>query len=196
MKRPNPDILGHRSRIEYEPAGYSLVEIAIVLLIISVILGFALLNISAILPGMNADGALGQTVGQLRKGRELAIAQRRTIELKFIGTNQIQLVRQDVPSGTTVLSTETLEGRLEFLLFSGLPDSPDLFGRNAAVDFGSATRYFFQSDGTLVDTAGDPINGSIFLGIAAHAETARAATVLGSTGRVRDYRWNGSAWIH
>ena len=74
------------------------------------------MNVQAVLPGMGANTAMKQTVAQLRSGRELAIAQRRNIELKFLGTNQIQLVRYDVPNGTTVLSTITLEGKNEFRL--------------------------------------------------------------------------------
>jgi hypothetical protein len=65
------------------------------------------------------------------------------------------------------------------------------------VDFGGAARMIFQTDGTLVDSQGNPVNGSIFLGQADHPESARAVTVLGATGRVRSYRWTrGSQWVH
>ena len=71
----------------------------------------------------------------------------------------------------------------------------DSFGNAAAVDFRGASRLFFLSDGTFVDLQGNPLNGSIFLGIPKHPETARAVTILGATGRVRAYRWTGSQWI-
>jgi prepilin-type N-terminal cleavage/methylation domain-containing protein len=179
----------------YQDAGFSLVEISIVILVISIFAGFALLNIEGIMPGIEANAVLSQTVAQLRRGRELAIAERRNIEVRFLDNNQIQLVRFDVPNGRTVLSTVTLENGVEFLLFSGVPDTPDSFGRGDAVDFGGSNTLIFLSDGTLVDDAGNPVHGSVFLGLPDHPETARAVTMVGATGRVRGYRWTGSSWI-
>ncbi len=172
-----------------------MIEISIVILLISVIAGFALLNIEGVMPGIEANAALRQTVAQLRRGRELAIAQRRNIEVRFVDNNEIQLVRFDVPNGRTVLSAVTLESGIEFLLFGGVPDTPDSFGKAAAVDFGNADTMIFLSDGTLVDAEGNPLHGSVFLGLPDHPETARAVTILGATGRVRGYRWTGSSWI-
>jgi hypothetical protein len=160
-----------------------------------VIAGFALIDISGILPGMRANEGLSQTVAQLRRGRELAIAQRRNVEVRFLGNNQIQLVRDDVPAGNTVLSTVELRNNIEFHLFTGVPDTPDSFGHAAAVDFGGSAQLIFLTDGTLVDAQGNPRSGSVFLGLPNHPETARAVTILGATGRVRGYRWTGTAWI-
>jgi hypothetical protein len=138
---------------------------------------------------------MAQTVAQLRRARETAMAQRRNIEIKFLENDQIQLERIDVPAGRTVLSNVTLNNRFEFRLFDDVPDSPDGFGNGSAVDFGGSASLVFLSDGTLVDVLGNPLNGSVFLGLADHPETARAVTILGATGRVRGYRWNGTSWI-
>jgi len=179
----------------HQDAGFSAIEISIVILLISIVAGFALLNIEGIMPGMEANAALSQTVAQLRRGRELAIAQRRNVEVRFLDNNEIQLLRFDVPNGRTVLSTVTLESSIEFLLFDGVPDTPDSFGNGAAVDFGGSDTLIFLSDGTLVDAEGNPLHGSVFLGLPEHPETARAVTIVGATGRVRGYRWTGSSWI-
>ncbi|NWG14768.1 MAG: hypothetical protein HXY20_14680 [Acidobacteria bacterium] len=177
-----------------QDAGFSLLETGILLSIMTILAGFALLNLPAILPTMRADAALNQTVAQLRTGRELAVSQRRNVELRFLDDDKIQLVRLDVPTGTTVLSTVTLENNIEFLLFAELPDTPDSFGNGSAVDFSGAARLVFLSDGTLVDGLGDPVSGSVFLGLADHPETARAVTILGATGRIRGYRWARTSW--
>ena len=152
------------------------------------------MNVVGISPRLSADEAMNQTVAQMRRGRELAISGRRNVEIKFLGTNQIQLVRYEVPVGTTVLSTFNLSNKIEFRTFDGVPDTPYSFGNYAAVDFGGATQLIFQTDGTLVDQQGNPRNGSVFLGVASHTETARAATILGGTGRVRGYRWAKTEW--
>jgi len=180
----------------HSQAGFSMVELCAVTLVIFIIAGFALLNVAGILPRIRANSALSDTVAQLRQGRSAAITQRRNVEIRFLGDNQIWLVRRDVPAGTTVLRTVTLANDITFCLFGGLPDTPDLFGNSGSVDFGGATTALFLSDGTLVDAAGDPLNGTVFLGLADHPETARAVTILGATGRVRDYRWTGTSWVH
>jgi len=189
LRRHNP------SNGPRQDAGFSLVEVSVVILLISVVAGFALLNIEGIMPGLDANAALSQTVAELRRGRELAIAQRRNIELTFPTNNQIQLVRFDVPAGRTVIDTLTLANDMEFRLFGGVPDTPDAFGQGSAVYFNHASTMIFLSDGTLVDAEGNPLQGSVFIGLPDHPETARAVTILGATGRVRGYRWTGSSWI-
>lgn len=179
----------------HQQTGFSLVELCITLALIMTLSGFAVLNITAILPGMRANEAMYQAVAQLRKGRESALAQRRNVEVRFLGSNQIQLVRHEVPTGTSVLSDVQLLNKSEFQLFAGVPDSPDSFGGSTAVDFGGSATLTFQTDGTLVNAQGNPLNGSIFIGLPGHPETARSVTILGATGRVRSYRWTGDSWI-
>jgi len=49
----------------------------------------------------------------------------------------------------------------------------------------------FMSTGGLVDANGNPISGTVFLGIPGKPATARAVTVLGSTGRIREKNLGG-----
>jgi Tfp pilus assembly protein FimT len=175
--------------------GFSIVELNIVLLLTSLVAGFAVLNSIGITPRLNANSALTQVVGEVRRGRDAALAQRRNIEMRFIGTNQIQFIRQEVPNGTTVIANNQLDHKLQFCLINGIPDTPDTFGRNAAVDFGGVAPLMFMSDGTLADGQGNPVSGTIFIGLAGEPDTARAVTILGATGRIRGYRWTGTSWI-
>ena len=51
----------------------------------------------------------------------------------------------------------------------------------------------FQSDGEFLDGATFlPINGSVFMGMPGQQSTARAVTILGTTGRVRGWKSNGN----
>lgn len=178
-------------------AGFSLVEIILVLMMAGILAGIGLIGSGAILPGIQANRSMHEVVAQLRNGREQAIAQRRTIQVAVQNGNQIRLLRQNIPAsnGVTVLNTLTLGRDCAFRLYSGVPDSPDSFGNMAATDFGAAATVSFLPDGTLVDEAGNPVSGSLFFGIANRPETARAVTILGATGRVRSYRWTGESWI-
>ena len=105
---------------------------------------------------------------------------------------------KEVPGpATTVLSTVFLEGGIQYSLVNGLPDTPDAFGIGAPIDFGVVTNIKFTPDGTLVNPGRTVrhINGdSVFFAIPNLDLSARAITVLGSTGRIRAYRWNGRLW--
>jgi Tfp pilus assembly protein FimT len=180
----------------HSSCGFSLIEICTGLLLAAILIGFALINANTVSRGLKANRAMYQTVAQLRNGRQSAIAQRRNVQLQLLGNNQIMLIRRDVPGGTTMLSMVSLEDHYQFIQFDSISDdTPDHFGNSAAVDFGGADPLTFLSDGTLANSSGNPINGTIFLGLPGHPEVARAVTILGSTGRVQGYRWNGSAWI-
>ena len=49
-------------------------------------------------------------------------------------------------------------------------DTPDQFGNSSPIDFGSATSLTFRPNGILVDNAGNPVNGTVFIGVAEHPE--------------------------
>ena len=176
--------------------GFSIVELCISLSVAVIILGFALLNMMEIRRGMNANKAMYQIVDQLRNGRELAIAQRRVIELQFpSGDNQIQLIRHNLSDETTdLVGNVILPNSCKFMLFE-LPDSPDRLGNSDAISFQDTNKLAFLPDGTLVGDDNNPRSGSFFFGEENHPETARAVTIIGPTGRIRSYRWNGTDWI-
>ena len=62
------------------------------------------------------------------------------------------------------------------------------------VNFGAAATIMFNTEGMLVDSGGIPVNGTVFLLIPNQPGSFRAVTVLGATGRVRGFRWNGGQW--
>jgi Tfp pilus assembly protein PilX len=98
-----------------------------------------------------------------------------------------------------------IQNNVQLMSFTGEPDTPDAFigvGPTApngiytgAAAGAPASGFQFQSDGTLTNGNGNPINLTIFLGVANIPTTARAVTVLGNTGRVSPYRGTGKAWF-
>jgi prepilin-type N-terminal cleavage/methylation domain-containing protein len=176
-------------------AGYSLVEMMIVLGVMGVISAVAVVTISSSRQGLQGDGAMRTVMAQVTQARELAITQRRNMRLTFTGTSSVQIVREEVPGPTlTTLSSVPFEGGVQFLLIPTLPDTPDAFGNATALAFNGATEIKFGPDGTLVDQNGNSLNGTVFVALANNKLSARAVTILGSTGRVRAYRWDGTAW--
>jgi hypothetical protein len=88
---------------------------------------------------------------------------------------------------------------MKFTLTAGKGDTPDAFGNAGPIVFegivGGPPTMMFQSDGTFVDTAGNLINGTVFLGMTNEPSAARAVTLVGSTGRIRMWRNNAAAWV-
>jgi Tfp pilus assembly protein FimT len=142
-----------------------------------------------------ASSGIAQAVETIRSARDVAVSQRRNVEIRFIGNNEIQTVRQNIPAGTTMLRSVQLENGAQFALVAGVPDTPDAFGNPAAVAFGPAASRMFTSEGTLVNTTGDLVNGTLFLAIPGVANSARAITIFGTTGLLRVWRWDGGRWV-
>jgi len=52
----------------------------------------------------------------------------------------------------------------------------------------------FSTTGAFTNGANAFVDGTVFLGIPGRPSTARAISVLGATGRVREYHWDGTQW--
>jgi len=175
-------------------AGFSTLELLGVLVIGICVASLTLGGFTTALDTVRGDASMNKVMWQLKLARETAINQRRPVEVRFTAPNFLSVVRRNIPSGETVLSTTVLEHQTNFLLFDGIPDTPDSFGRAEAIDFGGAEAIIFNAEGQVVDDDGDLINGTIFIGRPSAPMTARALTVFGPTSTIRMYRWNGNAW--
>jgi prepilin-type N-terminal cleavage/methylation domain-containing protein len=178
--------------------GFSLLEILTALAIISIILAMAILNYGSILPNFKANSAMDQLLYRLRSAREQAIAHRRQVQVEFVGNNQIRITEIWLTGTAPLPTTYSFEGGAQFLTFASLPDTPMAFGNGSAVYFegisGGPPLMKFTTNGSFIDGGNTLVNGTVFLGIPGRASTARAITILGATGRVREYHWDGTAW--
>lgn len=181
----------HRLRDE---SGISLVEMMVAVAIIGALTTMTVIQIGAVRPGMQADGAMRVVMAQLNSARETAISQRRRVSVDFYNGNWVKITRQDEPVGTTILTDVPFEGGVRFGLVAGVQDTPDGFGNTQPVSFGNAVSIMFNTEGMLVDSGGIPVNGTVFLNLPNQQGAFRAVTVLGATGRVRGFRWNGGQW--
>ncbi len=187
-------------------------ELLMVVVCLLIVGGMAVLRIIPNLQNSRSDVAMQQVLGQLRQAREYAIENRRYVQVTFpvvIASGQtlseITMTQKNSLTANAgadvVLSTIPIEQPLQFYIYSGVIDTPDGFGNSAAVYFentsgGPSGGMYFQNDGELVDgSTFQAINGSVFIGNSTLTNTAaRAVTVLGATGRVRAWKFNGSAW--
>lgn len=185
----------HQARSE---RGVTLIDTMVTLGVMAIVAGMATMQIGVVRRAMKGDGAMRVVMAQLNTAREMAISQRRNIEVQFVGDHWIKTIRNEVPSGTTVMANVELEGNARYALVPGTSDTLDGFGNSTPVSFstavGPALKIMFNPNGMLVDANGSVVNGTVFLQIADFKESYRAVTVAGATGRVRGLRWNGSVW--
>jgi hypothetical protein len=176
-------------------AGYSVIELMMTMGIFTVVSSMALLQVGQAQPAIKGDGALRVVLAQVNAARELAITNRRNMRLVFTADTQVQILQENVPGpSTTVVSSVPIEGGIKFSVFPDLPDTPKRFGSSAPIWFNSALEIKFTPDGKLVNESGGYLNGTVFLALPNLKLSARAVTVMGSTGQIRGYKWDGLQW--
>jgi type II secretory pathway pseudopilin PulG len=190
-------------------AGFSLIELSIVIGLIMILSVMAIVGIRPALQNAKYDAAMRQLVTQLRQAREYAIANRRYVAITFptVGSRpqvvmtQMNTLTPGAGAVNPVISTVTIEEPGTYLVYPGMPDTPDAYGNGGPIYFeglvgGPVGGMLFQSDGELVDGITFlPINGSVYLATNnGQPTTARAATVLGTTGRIRGWKSSGTSW--
>jgi prepilin-type N-terminal cleavage/methylation domain-containing protein len=183
-----------RRRTLHDERGFTLVEMLTAVFVIALLSGMTVVAIGSALTAAKGDTTMAQVAGILRSGREAAISQGRTIEVRFEDSNRIKLVRLDLPNGETVIGEVGLENGAKFRVDAELPDTPDAFGNAEAIAFGDAESVRFLPNSSFADQNNVPINGTVFVGIPYDKNSARAVTITGASARSQSYRWNGDAW--
>ena len=188
-----------------QEAGYSLLEMAVVIALGLITSGVAMVQMSKAVTALDADVAANYVVSQMDYARQVAVDERRNVVLGFNGNNEVIVTRLNSDGSTTVLSDGTLPSGYTFAFPSGVKDTPDGFlagtavyassgTSGLAVFIGAGTSGTFQGDGTFVDNNGVLLNGSVFT-MRSGSGSARAETLTGSTGKVKEYWVSGTTWV-
>lgn len=176
-------------------SGFSLLEALTVMALVGIASAVALVQMRTTMRVLDADAASNTVVSQLGYARQLAVDERRNVLVEFLSTNRIKITRQDQGGGTTVMSDVTLPSGYSFTLPTGMADTPDGFNppNTAGVYFNGGTSGTFLGDGTFVDASNVLLNGSVST-INGGNGTARAVTLSGATGRIKQYWVQGTTW--
>lgn len=189
-------------------SGFTLVESVVVIGIMMVLMGIAVVQSFGSMENYQANSAQSTVVSQLRVARQLAITQRRTVQVWIDSTpesdNRYHVKYQVQPAPQTnevagPLVSVPLPGATQFVIEAGVPDTPMNFGKSSAVYIGNPPVnggppiMQFNSTGTFTDNTGATLlYGTIFIGVPNQPGTARAVTIMGGTGRVRSYTYVGN----
>src|SRR5262249_37777005 len=108
-------------------SGYSIIETMGVVLLVSVFSRVAVNQIKGSMNLLDADVAANTVLSEIRLARQMAIDERRNMQVDFLGTNEIKVTRQESGGGTTVVSDVTLPSGYTFAMPAGEGDTPDGF---------------------------------------------------------------------
>jgi len=189
-----------KKHVSERQRGFSLLEALVAISIIMIVSGMAIFNFSSVIPNHKANSAMDQVLSQLRSARAKAIAHRCEVQIQFVGTNQLTISELWLKGNPPAPTTVSFEGGATFMVFPGLPDipAPYNFGNSGPIFFGGSSTpppiMKFTTNGSFIDGGNALMNGTVFLGIPGNPQTARAVSILGATGRVRQYHYDGTQW--
>lgn len=186
--------ISRRFTAKRSEAGLSLIEMLIAVAVMAIAAGMAIFVVASVLPAVHADSALDMLVAQLQQTHQEAINQRRNFLVTFAGTNGLTIARENLDGTTTQVADYVLSNSMIYTVLTGIPDTPDGFDSGTPANFSDGNSIVFNSDGTVVDGTGKLVNYEVFAAIPGNTASARAVTVMGATGHVEGYRYNGSAW--
>ncbi|MBS1842176.1 MAG: prepilin-type N-terminal cleavage/methylation domain-containing protein [Acidobacteria bacterium] len=184
--------------------GFSLLEAVVVVAIISILVATSVIGIQQLLSSSRSDAAANTVVSQLRAARQLAISRRHNVQVTVNTSvaapnfapsiSYVEMATGALTEALPAVVTVPLPPNTNFLLQPGQGDTPMGFGNTSAVYIGGVSggpaTMFFSTTGAFM-SGNAPINGTFFVGIDGNPGSARAVTLLGSTGRVRTYYWAG-----
>lgn len=179
--------------------GFSLPELLIVLLVISILVVLALPQISSSRRLFRFSGFQRQIGSMLNETRQNAMSQRQAITFRYDDAGKRVIVyggtfgalgdakNQKTDFATSGMeTTEIIYGRPAGVPTTALGDSSDLTPlASNAVDI------TFQPDGSVTDAGGTPVNKALFFyDSKSNKDTAFAVSVLGAGGRTKVWRYS------
>ena len=185
--------------------GFSVVELLIVVLIVSIIAVLALPQIMSSRRLFRFAGVQKQVVNTLREARQHALSQRKPITFRYenaakriilfggtfgvAGDAKNQIIEL---TGNGVTLDELTYGRPTGVSTAALGDATNLTTLTANV-----VDVAFQTDGSVVDGSNNPINKALFFyDTNTPNDTAFAVSILGAGGRAKLWRYSSNVDVY
>lgn len=167
-------------------AGLTLIEVLTAISLMGIVTAVAATNFTAMMPGFRTRGAALLVAGDLNQARMLAIKEGRIYQY-FPLAGGYRIRRDNGAGGWVTLKEVLINNTYPHVNFghSGITDDPYAIAIGSSAPTGPIA---FQSDGTVQNPAG------VFLESASGDEYVQHAVTLSAAGRVRVWKYGGSAW--
>lgn len=175
-------------------SGFSILELMIVSALAITCSTIAVVRLGDVIQDFRSDNALRTVAMQMRQARQGAVDRRRLHRVRFEAPGTITVERQGEPpdQGWNVVRRAEIDPTVEFRAEPGIPtnqeQTPDRASGDESIDFNGSAVIIFRPDGTAVDENGGIASGVAYLARPGKLRTARAVTLFGSTGRIRQWR--------
>jgi type II secretory pathway pseudopilin PulG len=189
-------------------AGFSLLEITIVVTMVLEATAAAFVNLMPSIRNSRTNAGMELVLGEMRRAHERAVDERRIYRVTFTAPNTIQVdvgtvavigatITDSAPAFVAAQGPLPLPGGTQFVVVPGIPtnplNTPDGFGiGNTSIDFdqgngGSGTQVYFEPDGRALDAGNRLNNGVIYIAEPGNLFSSRAVSLYGSTGRTKGW---------
>ena len=189
----------YRTKIRKDEKGFSLPELIIVLLIISILVVLALPQVISSRRLFRFTALQRQVSSTLVDVRQEAMTQRTPLTFRYDNKNKNILIY-----GGSYGALGDSKNRKEELTDSGLEEKDLAYGRpggapsSALSDTSNMTSLTagqiditFQPDGSVIDASNNPVNKALFFYHKKYAkDSAFAVSILGAGGRVKTWRYS------
>lgn len=179
--------------------GFSMPELIVVLLVISILVVLSLPQLSASRRLFRFSGMQRQIVASLNEARQDAMSQHAAITFRYDDTNKKTVIYGGIfgalgdsrnktveMSGSGLDKTEIVYGRPGGASKSALTDTTNMTALSS-----ETVSIIFQSDGSVLDANNLPLNTALFFYNSKSAQDAAfAVSVLGAGGRVKLWRYS------
>jgi prepilin-type N-terminal cleavage/methylation domain-containing protein len=179
--------------------GFSMPELIVVLLVISIMVVLALPQINASRRLFRFSGMQRQVGALLNEARQEAMSQRIPITFRYDNVN-----KKIILYGGSFGAFADSKNKTTEMFGSGLAAADIVYGRpggapssaltdtcNLTAPNGGMVDITFQADGSVVDFSNNPVNNALyFYNIKYPQEAAFATSILGAGGRVKTWRYS------
>ena len=179
--------------------GFSMPELLVVLLVISILVVLALPQLSASRRLFRFSGMQRQVVASLNEARQQAMSQRVAITFRYDNTNKQTVIyggsygalgdskNQTVEmSGSGLDKADIVYGRPSGASKAALSDTTNLTALSS-----KTVSVTFQADGSVLDANNLPLNSALFFNNKKYPQNAAfAVSILGAGGRVKLWRYS------
>ncbi len=188
-----------QKKLQKNQNGFSLPELVIVLLVISILVVLALPQVIASRRLLRFTGMQRQVASTLTDVRQEAMAQRKPVTFRYDNQKKDLIIYGgsfgaigDSKNRLVELTGSGLEpDDLVYDRPSGAPNSALSDSSNMSPLTGNVVDITFQSDGSVIDAANNPVNNALFFYHKKYSQdTAFAISVLGAGGRVKIWRYS------
>lgn len=188
-----------KTKIFKRQSGFSMPELLIVLLVVSILVVLSLPQLSASRRLFRFSGMQRQMVATLIEARQQAMSQRAPITFRYDDKNKKTILYGGAYGALGDKKNNTVE-----MSGSGLSKAEIVYGRPSGVSSaalgdtsnitalsGKTVDITFSADGSVTDAADLPKNSALFFyNSKGGQETAFAVSVLGAGGRVKLWRYS------